>query len=76
MCMYILSAYLLSHVWLFVTLWTVTPQALLSCDSLSKNTGVVAFPIPGDFPDPGVKPRSPELWLDSLATRQAPMSLQ
>ena len=28
-----------SHVWLFVTLWTVAHQALLSMDSPGKNTG-------------------------------------
>ena len=24
------------------------------------------FPSPGDLPDPGIEPRSPELWEDSL----------
>jgi len=24
------------------------------------------FPSPGDLPDPGIKPRSPTLWADSL----------
>ena len=24
------------------------------------------FPPPGDLPDPGIKPASPELWADSL----------
>ena len=26
----------------------------------------VAFPSPGDLPNPGIKPRSPTLWVDSL----------
>ena len=26
------------------------------------------FPSPGDLPNPGVKPRSPALWADSLLT--------
>ena len=26
------------------------------------------FPSPGDLPDPGIKPRSPTLWADSLPT--------
>ena len=26
----------------------------------------VAFPSPGDLPNPGIKPRSPALWADSL----------
>ena len=24
------------------------------------------FPTPGDLPDPGIEPRSPALWADSL----------
>ena len=26
------------------------------------------FPSPGDLPNPGIKPRSPALWADSLTT--------
>ena len=26
----------------------------------------LAFPSPGDFPDPGIEPRSPALWADAL----------
>ena len=41
--------------------------------SLGQNTGVGSysllqgmFPSPGDVPDPGIEPRSPTLWADSL----------
>ena len=33
---------------------------------LSKNTGWVAIPPPGDLPDPGAEPRVPALQADSL----------
>jgi len=26
----------------------------------------IAFPSPGDVPNPGIEPRSPALWADSL----------
>ena len=26
----------------------------------------LSFPSPGDLPDPGIEPRSPKLWADSL----------
>ena len=50
----------LSHVQLSVTLWTVhgIPQARI--------LEWVAFPSPGDLPNPGIKPRSPALKADSL----------
>ena len=28
--------------------------------------GGLPFPSPGDLPDPGIEPRSPALWADSL----------
>ena len=39
----------------------------------SKNTrqeywSGLLFPPPGDLPDPGIQPVSPELWADSLPT--------
>ena len=36
--------------------------------SPGKNTGVsgLPFPPPGDLPNPGIEPRSPALWTDSL----------
>ena len=30
---------------------------------------LVAFPSPGDLPDPGIEPRSPALWADSLQSQ-------
>ena len=35
-----------------------------SCSTLSLEW--VAFPSPGDLPNPGIKPRSPALQADSL----------
>ena len=48
-----------SHVWQFVILWTVTCQAPLSM-RFSRQEYWSGFPCPspGDFPNPGIKPRS------------------
>ena len=45
-----------SHVWLFVTLWTVAHQAPL-CMGFSKqeNWSRLPCPPPGDLPYPGIK---------------------
>ena len=52
----------LSHVWLFVTLWTVAYQVSLSMGSSRQEyQSGLPFPSPGDHPDPGIKPRSPAL---------------
>ena len=57
---------LLSRVRLFVTLWTVTYQAPLSVEfSRQEYWSGLAFPSPGDLPDPGTKPGSPALQADS-----------
>ena len=57
----------LSHVRLFVTLWTVTRQTPLSMEfSMQKYWSGFPFPSPGDFPNPGIKPVSPALQVDSL----------
>ena len=49
----------LSHVWLFATLWSVTRQAPLSMEfSGSEYWNQMPFPTPGDLPNPGVKPES------------------
>ena len=62
-----LTCYSLSHVWLFVTPWTVTCQALLSMGfSRQEYWCGLPFPSPGDLPNPGVEPRSPTLQADSL----------
>ena len=59
----------LSHVQLFVTLWTVAHQAPLSKGFLKQEYwSGMPFPSPGDLPDPGIKPRSPALQADSLPT--------
>ena len=49
----------LSHVWLFVTLWTVAHQAALSIGFSRQEywSGLPCTP-PGDLPDPGIKPES------------------
>ena len=56
-----------SCVRLFVTPWTVVHQAPLSME-FSKQEYWSGFPCPspGDLPDPGMKPGSPELWADFL----------
>ena len=50
---------LLSHVWLFVTPWTVAYQAPLSMRfSRQEYWSGLPFPTPRDLPDPGIKPES------------------
>ena len=45
-----------------VTPWAVASQALLSVGfSKQEHRSGLPFPSPGDLPDPGIKPRSPEL---------------
>ena len=48
-----------SHVWPFVTLWTVAHQALQSMGSSRQEywSGLPG-PSPGDLPDPGIEPTS------------------
>ena len=49
-------AQLLSHVYLFVTPWTVACQALLSIGfSRQEYWSGLPFPLPGDLPDPGTE---------------------
>ena len=62
----------LSHVQLFVTLWTVAHQALLSIGFFSKNTGVSChFLLQGIFPiqELNLCLLSPELQADYLPTK-------
>ena len=49
----------LSHVQLFVSLWTVVHQAPLSME-FSRQEYWSGLPLtpPGDLPDPGIKPTS------------------
>ena len=57
-----------SCVQLFVTLWTIAHQALLSVGfSRQEYWSGLPFPSPGDSPDPGIKPGSPALQADSLS---------
>ena len=58
-------AKLLSHVWLFVTPWTVAHQAPLSME-FSWQGYWSRFPLEGDLPEPGIKPASPELQVHSF----------
>ena len=52
----------LSRVRLFATPWTVAYQAPLSMGfSKQEYWNGLPFPAPGDLPDPGIQPRSPEL---------------
>ena len=61
--MYVVSgAQLLSGVRLFAILWTVACQALLSVEFYRQEywSGLLFSP-PGDLPDPGIEPSSPQL---------------
>ena len=50
----------LSQIWLFTAPWTVARQAPLSIEvSRQKHWNRLPFPLPGDLPDPGIKPTSP-----------------
>ena len=60
-------AQLLSHVRLFVILWTVAHQAPLSMEfSRQEYQSGLPCPPPGDLPNPGIKLRSPALQVNSL----------
>ena len=56
------------HVQLFVTPWIVALQASLVITGIlqARILEWVACPPPGDLPNPGIEPRSPALWADSL----------
>ena len=56
-CVCVLSRF--SHVCLFVTLWAITHQAPLSMGfSKQEYWSELPCPLPGDLPDPGIKPES------------------
>ena len=57
----------LSHVWLFVTSWTVAHQALSVEFSRQEYWSGLPFLSPGDLPSPGVEP--PSLASPALAGR-------
>ena len=49
----------LSHVWLFVTPWTIAHLAPLSMEfSRQEYWSGLPFPVPGDLLDPGIEPAS------------------
>ena len=57
----------LSHVQFCGNPWTVSHQAPLSMEfSRQEHWSGLSFPSPGEFPDPGIKPRFPALQADSL----------
>ena len=52
---------------LFVTLWTVARQAPLSMGFPRQECWIgLLYSLPGDLPDPRIKPGSPTLQVDSL----------
>ena len=60
-------AYLLSHIWLSATPWTVARQAPLSMGfSRPEYWSGMSCPPSGDLPSPGIEPRPPTLQADSL----------
>ena len=61
--------WVLSHARLFVTPWTAAHQAPLSMKFSRQGYGSgLPFPSPGDLPNPGIEPGSPELQANSLPT--------
>ena len=68
----------LSHVWFFVTPWTVAHQAPLSMEfSRQEYWSRLPFPSPGDLPNPRIEPGSPALagrFFIIWATREASFS--
>ena len=70
---------LVSHVWLFVTPWTVAYQAPLSMEfSRQEYWSGLWCPLPGDLPDLGIRPtslKSPPVaggFFTTIATWEAP----
>ena len=60
-----------SHIQLFVTLWTVACQALLSMGfSRQEYWSGLPFPSPGDLPDLGIELKSPSLQADYHLSHQ------
>ena len=57
----------LSHIWLFVTLWTIALQAPLSMGfSRQEYSSGLPCPLPGDLLDPGTEPMSQVSCIGSL----------
>ena len=58
------------------TSWTVACQAFLSMEfSRQEYQSGQTFPSPGDLPDPGLKPRSPALQVNSLPSESPEKSV-
>ena len=69
MCVYESESVIHSVMFNSIIPWTVACQAALSMEFFSKNIGVgIPVSTPGDRPNPGIKPRSPTLQVDSLTT--------
>ena len=67
MCVYESESVIHSVMFNSIIPWTVACQAALSMEFFSKNIGVgIPVSTPGDLPNPGIKPRSPTLQVDSL----------
>ena len=67
----------LSHVQLFLPPWTVACQAPLPMGfSRQEYWSGLPFPSPGDLPNPGIKPGSPELQSGSLPSEPPAKLLQ
>ena len=57
----------LSHVQLFATPWSVAYQAPQFMEFFRQEYwSGLPFPSPGDLPDPGIEPVSPEFQADAL----------
>ena len=57
----------LSHVLFLATVWIVACLALLSRGFFRQEYwSGLSFPTSGDLPDPGIKPKSPALQVNSL----------
>ena len=64
---------MLSRVQFFVTSWTVASQAPLSMGfSRQEYWNGLPFLPPGDLPDPGIKPMSPESPAGAFFTTELP----
>ena len=64
-CVCVLSP--LSHVWCFLTLWTIASQALLTMGfSRQEYWSELPFPSPGHLPEPEIESAPPSRQTDSL----------
>ena len=63
----VVVVYSLNHIRLFATPWTIVHQAPLSMGfPRQEYWSGLSFPSPGDLSDPGIKPASSALQVDSL----------